>query len=437
MRPADEGVLTDRPPARARAEATELTERLDRGVQRSVLSCGIVVLSERMESVRSAAIGLWVRRGTAHERAEFRGIAHLLEHMVFKGTARRSSSEIAAAVESTGGSLDAYTTHEHTSFQARVPADHLWTGLDVISDIAGSPALRPEDLELEKEVVLEEIARMEDTPDDLVFELHSEFIYDGHPYGSPILGTRETVQAMDIGHVRSIHAEAYRPANLVIAVAGLVEHDALVETVERMWAGRTGDYGSESVPNVDATAIGSRIVKRPGGRQVHLVAGARGLAHDSPLRYAAVVVGQALGGGMSSRLFQRIREQLGLAYSVFSFQSFYARGGHVGAYVGTRPESAAEARSVLLEEFSALSREGLTEGELGEMKQQIKGQVLLSLESPAARMHRLASTELYGEPYRNLDALADVIDSVDSEQAAEASKLYDPEGVAVLELWPA
>jgi predicted Zn-dependent peptidase len=357
--------------------------------------------------------------------------------MVFKGTARRSSSEIAAAVESTGGSLDAYTTHEHTSFQARVPADHLWTGLDVISDIAGSPALRPEDLELEKEVVLEEIARMEDTPDDLVFELHSEFIYDGHPYGSPILGTRETVQAMDIGHVRSIHAEAYRPANLVIAVAGLVEHDALVETVERMWAGRTGDYGSESVPNVDATAIGSRIVKRPGGRQVHLVAGARGLAHDSPLRYAAVVVGQALGGGMSSRLFQRIREQLGLAYSVFSFQSFYARGGHVGAYVGTRPESAAEARSVLLEEFSALSREGLTEGELSEMKQQIKGQVLLSLESPAARMHRLASTELYGEPYRNLDALADVIDSVDSEQAAEASKLYDPEGVAVLELWPA
>jgi predicted Zn-dependent peptidase len=170
---------------------------------------------------------------------------------------------------------------------------------------------------------------------------------------------------------------------------------------------------------------------------VHVIAGALGLDHRSPLRHAAVVVGQALGGGMSSRLFQRVREQLGLAYSVFSFQSFYSRGGHVGAYLATRPETAAEARDVLLDELRRLSRDGLSEGELREVKEQIKGQVLLSLESPATRMHRLAAMDLYGEPYRDLDALVDLIDAIDLEQAGEVAKLYDPEGLAVLELWPA
>ena len=438
MRPMrEQGILTDRPSASLRVAATESTERLDREVRRSVLASGTVVLSERMDSVRSVAAGVWVRRGTAHEQPAFRGIAHLLEHMVFKGTHRRSAQEIAAAVEGTGGSLDAYTTHEHTSFQVRVPSDHLGTGLDVLSDLVFTPSLREDDLKLEREVVLEEIARMEETPDDLVFELHSDFLYDGHPYGAPILGTRQTVEALSVGNLVRVHEESYRPGNIVVAVAGQVDHEDLLERVRSLWPETAACDGVENVPAVASTAVGSRVVHRSGGRQVHLIAGALGLDHASPLRHAAVVVGQALGGGMSSRLFQRVREQLGLAYSVFSFQSFYARGGHVGAYLGTRPESAAEAREVLLEELRKLSESGLSGKELAEIKEQIKGQVLLSLESPAARMHRLAATDLYSEPYRNLDALVDLIDGIDSGQAAEVAKLYDPEGLAWLELWPA
>jgi predicted Zn-dependent peptidase len=438
VRPVREGgVLNYRPSALSGAGATDTTERLDREVRRSVLPSGTVVLSERMESVRSVAAGVWIRRGTAHEQPEYRGIAHLLEHMVFKGTQRRSAQEIAAAVEGTGGSVDAYTTHEHTSFQVRVPSGHLGTGLDVLSDLVFSPALREEDLQLERAVVLEEIARMEDTPDDVVFELHSDFMYDGHPYGAPILGTCETVEAVDVQRLRRLHEEAYRPGTMVVAVAGQVDHEDLLERVRELWPESSEREGIENVPALTSTATGSKVVRRPGGRQVHMIAGGRGLDHTSPLRHAAVVVGQALGGGMNSRLFQRVREQLGLAYSVFSFQSFYARGGHVGAYLGTRPEAAGDAREALLGELQTLSEAGLSKTELGEVKEQIKGQILLSLESPAARMHRLAAMVLYGEPYRNLDVLTELIDGIGPDDAAEASKLYDPEGLAVLELWPA
>ena len=429
--------LTDQPEDRAAEPAAETTERLDREVRRSVLSSGTVVLTERMQSVRSVAVGVWVRRGTAHEQPECRGGAHLLEHMVFKGTVRRSAHEIAAAIEGKGGSLDAYTTHEHTSFQVRVPSDHLETGLEVLSELLYQPALRPEDLALERAVVLEEIARMEDTPDDLVFELHSEFLYDGHPYGESILGTRESVAALDLETLKRLHREAYRPSNVVVAVAGEVEHEQVVDRVRELWPGETGARSRAIVPPVAATARGSKTVRRPGGRQVHIVAGFRGLGHGSPLRHAAIVVGQALGGGMSSRLFQTVRERLGLAYSVFSFQSFYACGGHVGAYLGTRPEAAGAAREALIGEFTSLSETGLSEVELASVKEQIKGQVVLSLESPSARMHRIAAMDLYGEPYRSLDALVALIEGIDLEQARQAAKLYDPEGVAVLELWPA
>ncbi|MBT8477353.1 MAG: insulinase family protein [Gemmatimonadetes bacterium] len=430
-------MLTDRPAAQVRADGLETTERLDQEVRRSVLPSGAVILSERMDSVRSVAAGVWVRRGTAHEQPEYRGIAHLLEHMVFKGTGRRTAQEIASDVEGTGGSLDAYTTHEHTSFQVRVPADHLGTGLDVLTDLAFSPALRADDLELEKAVVLEEISRTEDTPDDQVFELHSEFLYDGHPYGAPILGTRETVESIGADALRQMHREAYRPGNMVVAVAGQVDHDDLLRHVRDLWPVGEEHRAEENVPCLEKTAVGSRVTRRPGGRQVHLIAGGRGMNHSNPLRHAAALVGQALGGGMSSRLFQKVREQLGLAYSVFSFQAFYARAGHLGAYLATSPETAGDARDVLLDELRSLAERGISSAELEDVKEQIKGQILLSLESPAARMHRLAGMVLYEEPYRDLDALVDLIEAVDLDQAAEVSRLYDPEGLAVLELWPA
>lgn len=428
--------VADKATAGAAEPVVKMTERLDDGVRRSVLPDGTVVLTERMDSVRSAAVGLWVRSGTAHEDPELRGISHLLEHMVFKGTGRRSAHEIAATVEGTGGSLDAYTTHEHTAFQVRVPADHLETGLDVLSDLAFEPVLRQADLDLEREVVLEEIARVEDTPDDLVFELHSEFMYGDHPYGSPILGTRESVNAIGVRELRALHETAYRPGNVVVAAAGQVDHEDVVERVLRLWPQGRGELAVPDVTALGVTGRGRRVVDRPGGRQVHIVAGCRGLEHGHPLRHAVLVVGQALGGGMSSRLFQQIRERLGLAYSVFSFQSFYAQGGHIGAYLGTRADSAEPALDALLGEFSKLASDGLSAEELAGTREQIKGQILLSLESPAARMNRLAATALFGEPYRTIDELAGVIDSIGPDEAASAASLYDPEGVAVLELRP-
>jgi predicted Zn-dependent peptidase len=425
---------TVRRPVRAGPDAG--TGRLEPGVFQTVLPSGTIVLSERMESVRSVAVGYWFRSGTAQEPPGLGGIAHLLEHMVFKGTVRRSAHEIALEVERLGGGLDAYTSHEHTSFQARVPDSALETAIDVLSDLGFSALLAPSDLELEREVVLEEIARVDDTPDDLVFDLHAEFLFPGHPYGAPILGTRESVEAVSAEALAALRDRAYRPAGLVVAAAGRVDHDRLVELVAGRLPPEPGDPPVD-LPPPAGRGRGLRRVERPGGRQLHMVAGAPGVAWGHPLRDASVIVNTALGGGMSSRLFQKIREELGLAYSVFSWQSFYRSGGAAGAYLGTRPESAERARDALLAEFRALAREGLPAAEDAETRTQLKGQLLLSLESPGSRMHRLAGTVLHDEPYRPLDEIARRIDAVSEEQIREVCAGLEPDGLAVLELAPA
>jgi predicted Zn-dependent peptidase len=389
-----------------------------------------------MESVRSAAIGLWFRSGTAHENPALGGISHLLEHMVFKGTHRRDARALAHEVERLGGSLDAYTTHEHTAFHARVPEDGLETAVDVLCDLAFHPRLHGRDLELERQVVLEEIARVEDTPDDLVFDLHAELLYGAHPYGAPILGRRDSVSEISVSDLRRLQARAFRPARLVVAAAGRVDHDALLDAVAARLPADEGTPAPEVRRPTPAVPVERRI-ERNGGQQVHIVAGAPGIAWDDPLRPALVVATTALGGGMSSRLFQRVREERGLAYSVFSFHSFYRRGGHAGAYVGTRLETAAAARDALLRELGELAASGLERAELEETRTQLKGQLLLSLESPSSRMHRLAATELYDEPWRSPEQLAARIDGVSAEDAALAASLLDPSRLAVLELSPA
>ena len=431
-------------PARPAARASELrpvpssagTTELDAGVFETCLPSGTRVLSERIDSVRSVSTGFWFRSGSAHEPRELGGISHLLEHMVFKGTDRRSSLELALEIEGLGGSLDAYTAHEHTSFMARVPDTDLDTALDVLSDLSFAPTLSADDLVLEREVVLEEIARVEDTPDDTVFELHGEFLFGGHPYGEPILGNRDTVSSIEAADLARLHAAIYRPAALVVAAAGRVEHELLVELVERRLPADPG-RGPQDVEAPDSFGRGLRKVTRPGGRQAHIVAGAPGIAWGHPLRDASIVVGTALGGGMTSRLFQRIREELGLAYAVYSWQSYYRTGGALGAYVGTRPETSGLARDSLLSELRMLADDGLSEEEDQETRTQIKGQLLLSLESTSARMHRLAGTVLHDEPYRSLDEIATRIDAVSSFDIEEACSMLHPDGLAVLELAPA
>jgi len=412
------------------------TEELDSGLFRTRLTCGAEIWTERMESMRSAAIGFWFRSGSAHEPDAMSGSAHLLEHMVFKGTERRTARQIASDIENLGGSLDAYTAHEHTAFLARVPDTHPAAAVDVLADLAFHPRLDSDDLALEREVVLEEIARSEDTPDDLVFDLHAEFLYAGHPYGRPILGSRESVGDMDADTLRGLHASTYNPSNLVVAAAGRIDHEELLDQVLERLPGRVGPDGELVEPPLQLGS-GLQRVARPAGRQVHIVAGAAGVPVGDSLRNAVILVDTAFGGGMGSRLFQRIREELGLAYAVYGFRAFYLRAGHVGAYLGTRPETADRAREALTTELRKLADQGLTREELEATRTQLKGQIVLSLESPGSRMYRLASLALAGEPYRSLDQAMNLIDGVTMSDAAKAASLYDPDGLAILELSPA
>ena len=407
-------------------------------LRRTVLANGLTVLSESMPGVRSVALGAWVRAASLHESADKMGISHMLEHMVFKGTARRSAKELALALETLGGSLDAYTAREHTAYQAKVLDEHLPQAADVLADLIFRPTLRASDLALERKVVLEEISTVDDTPDDLVFELHNSQLWGTHPYGYSILGTRETVAALDQADLRALHSRAYHPEQIVVAAAGNVEHDALLETLETAgWA----DVPRGGLPTLRSPAP---IVQAPGAvhferdtAQTHIVIGSTVFAHSDPRRYAMSMIGMLFGGGMSSRLFQRIREELGLAYSVYSFQSFHEDSGVHGVYVGTTPESARAAVDAINSEMEMLAAHGLSEEDLTAGKSQLKGQITLSLESPSSRMYRAAGVELYNEPYRTLDEVLALVDAIDAETVAGLCKTYfNPASQTLVSLGP-
>jgi predicted Zn-dependent peptidase len=408
------------------------------GFRRTVLPNGLTVLSERMPGVRSVAFGAWVRAASLHEPRELMGVSHLLEHMVFKGTARRTAKQIALELEALGGSLDAYTSREHTVYQARVLDEHLDVAADVIGDFVFAPLLRKSDLELERKVVLEEIGMVDDTPDDLVFELHSEALWGAHPYGYSILGTRESVSSLRTSHLEALHRRAYHPGQLIVAASGNVEHEALLDALERTgWTARAGgDEARLVVPTPMAEQPRRQHVSRDGA-QTHIVVGSPTVRHGDPRRHAVVLLSALLGGGMSSRLFQRVREELGLAYAVYTFQSFHADVGMHGVYVGTGPETARQALDAINAELAVVAEQGLPADELAMGKSQLKGQVTLSLESVTSRMYRCAGVELYGEPYRTLDEMLALIDSVTSDQIAEvAREFFAPERQTVVSLGP-
>jgi len=403
-------------------------------VGESVLSNGIRVLSERVPGARSVAVGVWVGHGAAHDPEALAGRSHLLEHMVFKGTERRCAREIALALEGLGGSLDAWTTREHTSFQARVLDEHLPLALDVLADLTVRPLLQDGDLALEKEVVLEEIAEVEDTPDDLVFELHGALLWPRHPFGRSILGRPDSVGGMSVAAIRALHRDAYRGANLLVAAAGNVEHAALATDVEKLW--EELDPGSrEPLPAPPGEGrTGEERVERDTA-QSHVVFGTALPGHAHPSRYALSLLSSALGGGMSSRLFQRIREEMGLCYSVHTWQTFHAACGVGGVYLGTRPATVERAVDAVREELARVAEEGLPAGELARVKEQVKGQVILSLESTSARLYRLAAFALNGEPFLGLDELLARVDAVSEEEVAEvAHRHFHPERQLVLRL---
>jgi predicted Zn-dependent peptidase len=365
------------------------------------------------------------------------GVSHLLEHMVFKGTERRSARDIALELEIRGGSLDAYTSRDHTSFQARVLDDDLPRALDVLTDVVRNPLLRVDDLDRERLVVLEEISAVHDTPDDLVFEEHSQTMWPDHPYGFSVLGTKETVSQLSVKDLRELHSTSYHPGHIVIAAAGNVDHEVLLRLLAKCgWF--TFETGPEpqQVVAVPPAVRTERHIHRDSA-QSHVVIGTDTFQFTDKRRHPLVLLNSVLGSGMSSTLFQKVREELGLAYTVFSYQSFYKETGVVGVYVGTHPSNVSRALDVIREQLAEFAANGLTTDRLGEAKQQLKGQVTLSLESPSARMYRLATTALFGEPYKTIDELLSQIDAITLRDVALVGQEFlDPDRQTIVSLGP-
>ncbi len=391
-----------------------------------------------MPGVRSVALGAWVRAASLHESPETMGLSHLLEHMVFKGTERRSAKEIAVALECVGGSLDAYTSREHTSYQARVLDEHVQIAADVLADLIFRPLLRQSDLDLERKVVLEEISTVEDTPDDLVFEIHGAQLWGEHPYGYPILGTRQTVGSFTTSDLRTLHERAYHPEHVVVAASGNVEHDELISILESTGWSAVPSGGQSRLRSLAAVpALPTVTHVERDGAQTHVVFGSATVPHGDLRRYAMALVSTLLGGGMSSRLFQRVREELGLAYAVYTFQSFHHDAGVHGVYVGTAPDTAGLAMDAISDELSRIASEGIPEDEVAAGKNQLKGQITLSLESVSSRMYRAAGVELYDEEFRSLDEVLALVDSIDRDSVlAVCRDFFAPELQTVVSLGP-
>lgn len=397
------------------ATALERSLQLDAGTFRTDLPGGPVVLTESVPGMRSVSIAVFVQVGAAHDAPGLGGIAHLLEHMVFKGTERRSAEALARAIEGLGGSIDAYTTREHTVYQARVLGEHLGVAVDVLADLVFHPLLRSEDLELERNVVLEEIAGVEDTPEDWIFDVYSRTLWGEHPYGRPVLGTRESVAAIAREDLRALWERAYRPARCAVVAAGQLEHEAVLEAVSRFFPRNDSTTPFEDIaPAEDATPREEWVERETA--QMHLCLGTRAFPHRDRRRHALEITTLALGGGMSSRLFQRVREELGLAYTIFTFQSLYRRGGQVGVYAATHPSTAARTLAEVRRELGRAGGEPFSAEELEAAKGQWKGQQRLALESTMARAYRIAQFVLYDEPYESLEESLARADAVSADE---------------------
>jgi len=340
-----------------------------------------------MPHARSVTTGVWVSVGGRDEAPEIAGASHFLEHLFFKGTEERSARSIAQAVDAVGGDMNAFTAREHTTFVTRLPAAHWRLGMELIGDILSAPALRPHEIDAEREVILEELWAALDTPEDRVHSLSMEGLFPGHPLGREVLGDEDTVRSMTRDDIATFFQTHYRPANLVVAAAGRVDHDELCEAVtERLGGGDGGSPPVRQAPTADVDAL--RTQERD-GEQVHVVLGWRGLPLDHPDRYALHVADQVWGGGSSSRLFQAIREERGLAYSVYSWVSSYSDAGLMGVYAGTSPGRSPQLLDALDAEIDAVLADGVTADEVRVAIGYLAGATELGLEDSGSRMTRL------------------------------------------------
>jgi predicted Zn-dependent peptidase len=386
-----------------------------REIERTELPNGLVVVTEKMPHVRSVSVGIWLGTGSRGEAPERNGTAHFIEHMVFKGTGRRSAEEIAQVMDSVGGMLDAFTAKEMTCFSAKVLDEHLPVAFDVISDLVLRPRFDDADIVKEKQVILEEIKMEEDNPEYLIHEMFTQNFWRGHPMGLPILGTPETVEQISRDALLECFHAWYAPNNTVITAAGNLEHARLVDLVvcEFGGAARAGAVAARTTPRTHA------VIEQRNKReleQVHIVLGVPSypLAHER--RYAAALLNVILGGGMSSRLFQNIRERQGLAYAIFSELSPYSDSGMLSVYAGTSREAAAQLIRCVVEEFRRINQEPVSAGELRRAKDHLKGSMMLSLESTSARMSNLAREAMYFNRFFSLDEMLASIEIVTCEE---------------------
>ena len=364
----------------------------DGAVRRTVLASGARVVTERMAAARSVTTGFYLDVGARDESESLQGASHFLEHLLFKGTPERSARQIAQAVDAVGGEMNAYTAREHTAFYTRLPARDVALGLDLLRDVVSRPAFRPDEIDAEREVIIEELLMSEDDPDDVVHTKLWESLFPNHPVGREVLGTEHTVGAMSRDDLVGFHSEWYRGANLVVAAAGDLEHDDVVAAVEaRFGSDDAGAVPQRSAPT--AAPLARAVVTRP-TEQAHLAIAWRGIPHDDDDRYALAVANHVLGGGASSRLFQEIREERGLAYSVGSSPSGYSDCGAMVIYAGTAPNRVAEVLDLIRSVLADLVEHGVTDEEHRVALGYLEGSMLLGLEDSGARMARLAQSEL-------------------------------------------
>ncbi len=371
-------------------------------VARTEFDSGLRVISERMSGVRSVALGIWVGTGSRDEQPRLSGASHFLEHLLFKGTRTRSAQDIAEAFDAVGGDLNAFTAKENTCFYARVRDRDLPMAIEFLGDMIQDSVLRSLDFDAERQVILEEIHMRDDTPDDLVHDLMNETLWPDHPLGRAVLGTLESVESTSRDQVRRFYRKHYVPGNLVIALAGNVKHEDAIKLVRANFdAGKIrrtktpAPWTTRQVRDVPR-ASGRSVVHRRPTEQAHLCLGANGLARSDPDRFALGLVNNAFGGGMSSRLFQEIREKRGLAYSVYSYHQMYAEAGLFAVYAGTTPSKAQEVLALVHEQLEDVAGSGITESELEKAKGHMKGSMVLSMEETSGRMSRLGKSAIMG-----------------------------------------
>ncbi len=379
--------------------------------QKTVLPNGLRIVTENVPGFRSVTVGLWVEVGSRYELEDHSGISHLLEHMVFKGTAHRSSKDIVSSIESLGGSINAFTAREQTCYYVRILDKHLPVAVSVLADMLTRPKLRQPDLAREKNVICEEIRDVNDTPSELLHDLFCGDLWVDHPIGQPIMGCEKSVSGIKRRDLKRHHQSHYTPDNVLVAASGHVNHRRLVRLVRQAFDQCAGTANGNSLPAPDNASDRHGVYQRD-LNQVHVCMGVRAIPFLDKRRYALLLLNDLLGGGMSSRLFQSVRERHGLVYSIYSFHDFFKDTGVFGTFFGTGPRRVEEAIDVVFKEFRRVKRRSVDSRILHDIKNQIKGQLVLGLESSSNRMHRLARHELFTGKYQSVTQTMRAIDRI-------------------------